>query len=36
MKILLGILAFIGLISLITIVLFVICALMIGKDDTDV
>lgn len=36
MKILLGILAFIGLISLITIVLFVICALMIGKDDIDV
>lgn len=36
MKILLGLLAFIGLVSLIVIVLFVICALIIGKDDIDV
>lgn len=36
MKIILGILAFIGLISLATIMLFVICALALGKDDRDV
>lgn len=35
MKILLGILAFIGLIALITIILFVWCALVLGKDDRD-
>lgn len=36
MKIILGMLAFIGLISLATIMLFVICSLTLRKDDRDV
>lgn len=33
MKIILGILAFLGLLSLATIMLFVICALSLAKDE---
>lgn len=35
MKILLGLLVFIGLLSLATIMSFVICALALGKDDRN-